>query len=94
MQGCFVPNSVEIGPVISKRGLLKIFNIILIFSFEMGVALHLNKLETFHPRMLYAKFGSNWPNGSGEEDFLNILNRNLLFRYYHGEVRDPSFEQT
>ena len=27
-------------------------------------------LNPLHPRMLYAKFGWNWPSGSGEEDFL------------------------
>ena len=26
-------------------------------------------LSPFHLRMLYAKFGWNWPNGSAEEDF-------------------------
>ena len=29
--GCFVPNLVEIGPVVLKRGFLNIFNIILLF---------------------------------------------------------------
>ena len=27
-------------------------------------------LNPLHPRMLCAKFGWNWPSGSGEEDFL------------------------
>ena len=29
-----------------------------------------NKLESLSPKMLCAKFGLNWPSGSGEEDFL------------------------
>ena len=35
---------------------------------EKGGALHLNKIESPHPRLLCAKFGWNWPSGSGEED--------------------------
>ena len=61
-----------------RRGFLNIFNIILHFRYylllEKCVALHLNKLEPLHPRMICAKFGSNWPSGSGEE--------NLLFCFY------------
>ena len=34
---------------------------------EKGVALHLNELESLYP-LLWAKFGWNWPQGSGEED--------------------------
>ena len=37
---------------------------------------HLNSL---HPKMLCAKFGWNWPSGSGEEDF-QILS--MHFRYF------------
>ena len=36
---------------------------------EQGRALHLKKnLNPLYPRMLCAKFGWNWPSGSGEED--------------------------
>ena len=53
-QGCFVPNLVEIGPVVLKREFLNIFNIILLFRFylpfENGLALHLNKLESPSPK--------------------------------------------
>ena len=45
-----MPNLVEIGPVVLKRGFLNIFNIILLFRFylpfEKGMALHYNKLES------------------------------------------------
>ena len=37
------------------------------------------KLNLIHPRKLCAKFGWNWPSGSGEEDFLNFLN---AFHYF------------
>ena len=36
-------------------------------------------LSPLHPRMLYAKFGWNWPNGSGEEDFYIFVNVFSLF---------------
>ena len=46
---------------------------------EKGGALHLNKLESLHPRILCAKFGWNWLSGSGEEDFLIL---SLFFPYF------------
>ena len=39
-------------------------------------------LNPLHSRILCAKFGWNWPSGSGEEDFLNFLNAFSLFRNY------------
>ena len=39
-------------------------------------------LNPLHPRMLCAKFGWNWPSGSGEEDFLNFVNLFSLFLNY------------
>ena len=39
-------------------------------------------LNPLHPRMLSAKFGWNWPSGSGEEDFLNFINVFYLFYNY------------
>ena len=38
-------------------------------------------LNPLHPRMLCAKFGWNWPSGSGEEDFSisSIYFRHFLF---------------
>ena len=45
-----MPNLIEIGPVVLKRGFKNIFNIILLLRyylpFEKGVALNLNKLES------------------------------------------------
>jgi hypothetical protein len=34
---------------------------------EKGNPLHLNNLESLPPRMICAKPGLNWPNGSGEK---------------------------
>ena len=51
-------------------------------------------INPFHPSMLCAKFGWNWPSGSGEEDFL------ISSMYFHYFViippwkRGPSFKQT
>ena len=39
-------------------------------------------LNSLYPRMIYAKFGWNWPCGSGEEGFFNFVNVFLLFRNY------------
>ena len=40
-----------------------------LFSFEKGVALHLNKFESPSPKGLCAKFGRNWPSDSRGEEF-------------------------
>ena len=37
------------------------------------------QLDPLHPRMLCNKFGKNWPSGSGEDDFSNLL---MYFRYF------------
>ena len=53
---------------------LNFVNVFLLFCnylpLEKGMALHLNELEFLHSRMFCAKFGWNWPSGSGEEIFL------------------------
>ena len=41
------------------------------------ICTNLNPLQ--HARMLCAKFGRNWPSGSGEEDFLNS---SMYFLYF------------
>ena len=40
---------------------------VIIFPWKIGGTLHLNKFP-LHQRMLRAKFGWNWPSGSGEVD--------------------------
>ena len=59
---------VEIGPVFLEEFVI-IFSLFCdYFTLGKGVALHLNKLKSLHPRMLCAKFGWNRRSGSGEED--------------------------
>ena len=54
-------------------------------------------LNSIHPRMLCAKFGWNWPSGSGEEDIF-VSWSSMYFRYFVftplGKGWGPSFEQT
>ena len=64
--------------------------------FENWMFLHLNKLETPSPGMLFVKFGWNEPSGSGKEDFLNP---SMNFRHFFitptpRKRRDPSLEHT
>ena len=56
-----------------------IFTISKLSPLEKGRALHLNPL---YPKMIRAKFGWNWPSGSGEEDFLEFVNVFLQFCNY------------
>ena len=46
---------------------------------EKGSTLESPPLNPLHPSMLCAKFGWNWPSGSGEEDFLISSTH---FRYF------------
>ena len=53
----------------------KLFQVFIIFSLfcsylplKKETTLHLNNLNHLYPRKLCAKFGWNWPSGSGEED--------------------------
>ena len=54
-----------------RRRYLNIFNIILHFLYylplEKGGPFIWTNLNPLHPRMLCAKFGWNWPSGSGEK---------------------------
>ena len=49
-------------------------------------------LKKLYPKMLYAKFGWNWPSGSGEKDFWILSIFFLLSPLVKG--CGPSFEQT
>ena len=40
-------------------------------------------LNPLHPRMHCAKFGWNWPSGSGEEEFFNFVN---VFSLFHNHL--------
>ena len=48
-------------------------------------------LNPLHPRILWAKFGWNWPRGFGEEDFLILSMYYSLFRNYFPWKRAGSF---
>ena len=52
-------------------------------------------LNPLYPRVLCAKFGWNWPSGSGEENFLicQYIFTHLILSFL-GKERGPSFEQT
>ena len=81
-QGCFESSLVEIGLVVLEKKIFFIssmyFDISLLSPFwkRAGSFIWIN-LNSLHPRMLYAKFGRNWPSGCGEEDFL------ISFMYFH-----------
>ena len=77
-QECFVPSLVEISPVVLEKKIC--LNFVYVFSlfryhlpWKEARALHLNKFEyLIHQRMLWTKFGSNWPSGSVEEDLFKF----------------------
>ena len=56
-----------------EEDFLKIANVFSLFRhylpLEKEGVLHLKDLNSLHSRMICAKFGLNWPVGSGEEDF-------------------------
>ena len=86
-QGCFVPSLVEIGLLVLEKKIFWIlsmyFHYFLIISpWKKAGPFIWTNLNPLHPRMLCAKFGWNWPSGSGEEDFLNFVNVFSLFRNY------------
>ena len=52
-----------------RRRFLNFFNVLLLYLYCLPLGKeHLNNLNPFHPWILCAKFGWNWPSGSGEED--------------------------
>ena len=68
-----MPSLVEIGSVVLEEKIFKfhqcIFAICVIISTWQRVGSFIwTNLNPLHPRMLCAKFGWNWPSGSGEED--------------------------
>ena len=73
-QGYIVPSLVEIGPVVLEKKIFLIssmyFRYFLVISFlwkRVGPFIWTN-LNPHHQRMICAKFGWNWPSGSGKED--------------------------
>ena len=59
IQGCFAPSFVEIAPVVLEKKIFKVRQCILAISLNPGI--------------VCAKSGLNWPNGSKEEFFSNVV---------------------
>ena len=87
-QVCFAPSLVEIWLKLAQWFWRRGFFLISSMYFPYFVIISpLKRVGTFiwrnlnplHPRMLLAKFGWNWPGGSGEEDFLIS---SMYFRYF------------
>ena len=72
-QGCFMPSLVEIGPVVLGKKFFLILSMyfhyfIIISPWKRAWPFIWTNLNPLHPGILCAKFGWNWPSGSGEED--------------------------
>ena len=69
-QACFVPSFVEIGPLVLEKNIFKMYQCIFAISpLWKGQDPSFEQIWTpLHLRILCAKFGWNWPNGSGEEE--------------------------
>ena len=85
-----------IGFLVLEKILYNMVNVISLCRFHLdlgkGVALHFNKLASLHPRMLCAKFGSNWPGFSS--DFLKVEHQLFLLPSSRWDWHGPSTEQT
>ena len=82
-----MPSLVEIGPVLLENkdfsNLSLYFRYFIIISpWKRAEPFIWTKLNSLHPRMHFAKFGWNWPSGSGEEIFFKFVNVFSLFRNY------------
>ena len=67
-QACSVPCLVKIGLVVIEN-FLKIPSMYFHLPLERAWPFKWTNFNPFHPSMLCAKFGRNWPSGSVEEDF-------------------------
>ena len=72
-QGCFVPRLVATGSVVLDKKIFLILSIyfryfVIISPCKRAGPFIWTNLNPLHLRMLCAKFGWNWPSGSGEED--------------------------
>ena len=67
-QECFVPSLVKIGPVVLEKMSIYFYYFPIICPLGRAWSFILTNLNPLHPVILCAKFGWNWPCGSGEED--------------------------
>ena len=68
IQKCFVLRLVEIGSVVLEKKIFKFHYFVIISTWKRAGPFIWTNLNPLHPSMLCAKFGWNWPCGSGEED--------------------------
>ena len=95
----FYQSKVEIGVLVLEKKFLNIFQCNFAISkylpLEKDGRLHLNKLESTSPNLLCAKFGWNWPTGSGEEEVNvkswqqrgQIVIRKITWAFGSGELK-------
>ena len=73
IQEYFVPSLVKISPVVLEKIIFKFANVfslyLIISTWKRAGPFIWTNLNPLHTRMHCAKFGWNWPCGSGEEDF-------------------------
>ena len=72
-KGCFVPSLVKIKPLVLLKkiffiSLMRFCYIVIIFPWKTAGSFIWTNLNPLHPRMLCAKFGWNWLDGSWEQD--------------------------
>ena len=71
-KGWFVLSIIEIGWLVLERKIFKLVNLhyfIIISPWKRAWPFICTNLNPLHPKILCAKFGWNWPSGSGEEDY-------------------------
>ena len=76
-QGFFVPKLLDIGPVVLEKRVFKVCQ----SNFFISISSPLGKGRgpLFEKKMLCAKFGWNWPTGSGEEDVKRFRTANKFW---------------
>ena len=81
-----MPSLVEIGPAILEKRFFKFVNVFYYFltisPWKRAGSFNWINLNSLHPWIIYAKFGWNWPSGSGEEifvvEFINVFFCNFV----------------
>ena len=76
-----MPSLVEIGSVVLEKKIFKFHYFVIISPWKRAGPFIWTNLNPLHPRMLCAKFGGNWPSGSGEVDFFKF--RQFIFAIHN-----------